>query len=43
MVYCILAFVIGFVTGGVYVEWTWDEELERQKLTFERSKKNVRF
>lgn len=32
MVYYILAFVIGFVAGGVYVEWTWDEELEKSKI-----------
>lgn len=43
MVYYILAFVIGFVAGGVYVEWTWDEELERQKMEFDRNKKDVRF
>ena len=43
MVYYILTFVIGFIAGGVYVEWTWDEELERQKMAFEKSKIDIKY
>lgn len=42
MIY-IIAFVVGVIVGGVYVEWTWNEEIEKQKMKFEEKKRVCKF
>ena len=34
--------IIGFLIGVIYVELTWDEEAELEKLKFRQSRRNIK-
>ena len=38
----VVTWVIGFVLGVIYVELTWDEEIELKDMKFRQSRRNIK-